>query len=330
MEGHTLPPVDAPVESAPAATEQSPAPEPVFRDATQGYARQEFGWGETQETPAPEPKPDASPAPEQQSTPPAQDASQEQPSADELPDDVIDRVLKDERARERIDRLAANRFGNRLQREREQWRREYEREKAAADEQWSKADAAFTYLEAEGDEAFMDRFGVKSVAEVARWRADYLQERENRQQASVQQQAPDQDALVAELSGQFNDMAIKEVQAAVSGLPFYSDLSDEVRTKLSALKYDPEGNWFGDAIQALTEGLAKRDERIAREHKAALDQARKAGANEADAAREEAAPVIVGATGAARTWKEIERAYAFNEIGREEYLAEKKARRIDY
>lgn len=315
----------APVEEAPAATApEAPAVPEAVSDATGAYERYEFPQP-GQETAPPEAAP-----PDRAAAEPEPEAKAPEPDTPKaLTPEEVARLEKDPAMQQRIRQLANNLHGNALQRERERLRAEVQREIRETEAKWVKADAAYQLLVTEGEEAFMDRFGVEDEAAVARWKADYIEGRRNRNAET--QAAPDTEAVVLEVRQAFNEQAIGEFrQIAQASLPFWEELPEDARGKLSSLTFDPDGNWLEDAFKAIADGFRQRDERIAREHKSALDEARKAGANQAMAEIEEDSPVITGATGPAKSWKQVEDDYSKGLISREEFNAERKARRIDY
>jgi len=248
--------------------------------------------------------------------------------ADDLTPEELKRFEKSKAAQARIEQLAANRSGNLLQREREKLRAEVLAEHQKEQEAWRIADEGYQLLTTRGREAFMAEFRM-SERDAAQWEANYLAARETRgQDQGTARQADETFAL------DFNNGAITEFKAAASQLlPFYGELPDETRAKLDGLKFDPNGNWLGEAFEALAKGVAARDARIDREHKAALDEARAAGANRANAEREESAPVIVDSRPndlAAMSRTEIYEGYASGKIDRATYHAELRRRGIDY
>jgi len=253
----------------------------------------------------------------------------ERTAADDISDDELKRLEKSAKLQARIEQLANNKAGNLAQRDRERIRAEerqrFQEESAA----WEKADEGYQLLVSKGRDSFKERYGM-TEPQAAAWEANYLAEREKRD-AAPQVQATQSDE---QIRSDFNSGAIAEFQAGIKTLlPFYGDLPEETRKTIESARFDPEGNWLADSLEALAAGVAARDERVAREHKAALAEARTAGANSALADREEASPVIIDPKPnnlAAMSNAELNMAYAENVIDRTTYNAEKRRRGIDY
>lgn len=258
-------------------------------------------------------------------TPPEGAAQQGDP---DLPDEELEKIVRNPKVQARIDQLANNLTGNKLQRERERLRAELQKEIQEEQARWERLDEAYQFLVAEGREKFMDRFGVDE-ADAAKWEADYLRERRRGPDAAS---APvDRSQIENEVTMALAQGAIEEFRRGVEALPFYGDLPDDSKKALAALKFDPATNWFADGLNALAAGLKARDDKIEREHKKALDEARQAGANNAHAEREESAPIVVGGSPSEfSNFKDVEIAYSTGQISRERFHEEKKRFRVDH
>lgn len=318
---------DAPVgEPAPSAPVGEAAPDTVRTSERGGVIRHEFLQTDTAaktETPAPEqktePKADAE-APKGDTTPPAEPAA--------LSDDEFKRIEKDPRFTARVEQLANNRVGNVVQRERDKIRSEtleqYRKEQAA----WQAADEAYQLLSSRGRDAFMREYN-QTERQAVEWEANYLREREQRDAAP----APNSQAIET-IRADFNTGAVSEMKAAMTTLlPFYGELPEETRKVIDGLAFNPEGNWLEDAFTALVKGIAARDDKVKRDHEAALREARTAGANSALAAREEGSPVIVEAKPndmAAMSNHELNAAFNRGDLTREQFNAENRRRGIDW
>lgn len=303
---------------APAAT--APAPEAtanIVDDASEsGSHYEQFIFPSPDAAPAPAPE---SKAPDNNDGAPAPDATPAEaaPAVDPDPsDEEIERVLKHQKAQDRIERLAANRAGNLRQ-----------QEKADEAARTAKLAEATSYFEQLDDDTFYGE-QVKKHGEpaVLRWIADYKDEL-SRAQNPPAAANPDIDSVKAEFTTAFNTAAIPEFVATVEGtIPFFKELPESVRTTLGALRYDPEGNWLADGLTAVGKGIADYIAKKDRDHKEAVTQAREAGRNEAVAGREQASPIVIDAKPGVDHQQVIDR-YASGDpaISRSEYHAALRA-----
>ena len=300
---------------APEATASQDAPAPsVISDASQAYERWDFQAAseETAEAKATEPSKDAPPQEPTAATP----AKDPEPPGDGLSDEEIERILADEKVKQRIDRLADNKVGNRLQAAREEERRRI----AEESKQWDTATDYFNRLVDDED------FYAAQVAEFGEGRIGGFKDA---YKASAQERAGgdvapavDADAIRRDFAKAFNDAAVGEFQTIVKGsLPFYGDLPEDVRKTIESAAYDPNGNWLHASLTAIGTGVTKHIEGLERKHAQALREAMTAGTNDAIAAREESAPVVVnGQQGQSfGSWAEIESAYANGSITRAQW-----------
>lgn len=299
------PNAEAPVETAPAPE----ATANVLDDAPAGSEYEEFVFRVDDAAPATAPEDEApqTPAPDANSSPDVAPEPEPEPA-----DEDIERILKHPKAQERIDRLAANRAGNLRQQEQAQ--------QAAREAKLAEATGYFEKL-ANDDfyDAEVKKFGRPAVM---RWVADYEEAIATPQNPPAAEN-PDIDSVRAE----FNAQAIPEFSRAVEAtLPFYKELPESVRTTLGALRYDPEGNWLGDALTAVGKGIADYIAKKDRDHKEAVTQAREAGRNEAVAGREQASPIVIDAKPGVDHQQVIDR-YASGDPGvsRSEYHAALRA-----
>ena len=159
--------------------------------------------------------------------------------------------------------------------------------------------------------------------------AEVLSFRANYQRAAQARNAPppppvfDTAGYQRQFTEQFNQSAIGEFQNVVKAtLPMYGELPEEVRQRVEAVQYDPNGNWLADAMTALGKGFESHIASLKRSHDAALREAVEAGKNDAAASREEATPLVVsGDLGDMRTWAECELAYAEGRVPRADFKA---------
>lgn len=284
-------------ETAPANVEETtPAggePEPAYQNAIGAY--QSFvvpneAAEETETKPEGEPKGEEPPSGEQRTETAEGDGGakpegEQSPNLSELTDEQLEELVRNERVQSRIEQLANNRLGNRLQQEREKARREVQQEA----EQWEQATNYYNRLQQDDDfyEQQVQAHGEEAILD---FRANYMRAAKQRNGA-----APvDVEAVRAEYREQFNQGAIPEFQEALKQLtPFYDELPEDSRKAIEGLAYNPEGNWLADGFEAYAKGVSKYIEGLERKHKEALDEAREAGRNEARAAREEGKAVVV-------------------------------------
>lgn len=305
------------------ASEEEEAPAASAPSTSDAYQSYEF--------PFPDETPDSADAPPSET----KDDAAPDGDSDDLPDELIERVLGHEKAKARVDQLTNNRYGNRLQQERA------ERERLAAElqairdaEATEKAfkEASDFYEKLNTDEAFYDA-KVAEVGEGAllRWIADYKDTAASRK-AGAGSPSVDIDAVRREYDQAFNATAISQFKdIAKATLPFYGELPEETRATIDKLAYDPAGNWFADALQSLGTGMQKHLESLERRHKDALAEARLAGRNEAIAARESGSPVVVeGSVGTDPT--DIIRRYAAGDstVSRADFQKARRALGQDY
>lgn len=328
--------VESPAEAVPETAPVEAAPEGLsaFQDATTAYEAYSFPASE-------ETAPEGEAAPPEVPEVPDSEAPETEPSKgegdqpaegeppaepDDLPDEEIERILRHQKGQERIERLVQNRYGNELQKARAEAERKAREAVEKEQQQWAAADDYYQKLTA--DDAFYDAQVARlGESKVLRWMADYKDSAAERAEARSGQNV-DVEALKAEVQAEFqtafNTAAVGEFkETAKRSLPFYGDLPDEIRSQIDGLRFDPNENWLADGFEALGKGVTKYIERLNREHSEALAEARRAGANEAIAAREQGRPVVVDPNpGEYRTWEEVELAYAEGRIPRAEFRAQ--------
>lgn len=311
---------EAAVLEAPSAPETAPQSDAI--EVTEGYQRWDF--------PNPDAKTgDTAPAQQTVTEPaPVEAKEPEAPAPEASPDeDEIERILKSPAAKARYDRLVQNEYGTQLQRERqaaEQRGKELARQELVAEQKrWDEATATYNRLMDPDNSAFYEEMVRQNgEAEVLSFRANYQKAAAARQTA---QQAPafDATAYQRQFTEQFNHSAIGEFQNVVKAtLPMYGELPEEVRQRVEAVRYDPNGNWLADAMTALGKGFETHIASLQRKHDAALREAVEAGKNEAVAAREESTPLtMTGEPGDMMSWQEIETMYAEGRLpgGREAF-----------
>lgn len=265
-------------------TEGVTAPEAPTQDVdVTESGHQEFVFLRSEEAPAkaPESKEETPPAPDAE---PAGAAPEPKPDP-EPTDEDLERVLKHPKAQERIDRLAANKAGN-LQQQRE-------RDRAERDSK--KAEATSYYEKLANDDFYEAQVKGHGEARILRWLADYKEAISEPDEPSAPVDT-NLDSFKDEFTAEFNRLAIPEFQATVAAtIPIWKDLPEAVHKQIGGLRFDPNGNWLADGLTAIGKGIADHIAKLERDHKAALDQAREAGRNEAHARREEASPVVVDA-----------------------------------
>jgi hypothetical protein len=292
----------------------------LIADATQAYERYEFPVSDAPET-APEKTAPSEPTP-QEPAPAAPAPEAKAPEPGELTDEELERVLRHPKGQDRLDRLVNNKLGNRLQQEREA--------QAKDAKEWDAATSYFQRL-TDDDDFYEAEVGKHGEAVVLRYRADYQDAKQARDTKSATPVVDDV-AARAEWTQAFNSAAVSEFKDIVKAtLPFYGDLPPEVRTAVENASYNPEGNWLGDALTAIGKGVVKHIEGLERRQTAALREATTAGKNDAIAAREDAAPVVVdGSPGT--DWNDIYRRYGEGDpkVSRDEFHRALKALGKDF
>jgi hypothetical protein len=297
-----------PATEAPEAPTAAPVAAPAadtsgFHDATGEHEVWEFPTkSETAEAPAaPAPSEPTEPATPEPAAPPAT-----APEADELSDDLIEKVLRHPNGQKRVDQLVNGKLGNRLQQERATWAQE---QKQDADK-WDTASAYHDKLAADDDfyEAQVKEHGEDSILE---FRANYIRAAKARAtETPAQAPAPDLAKLQTEFAHEFNTAAVGEFQRiAKATLPFYGDLPADVRARIDGAAYDPAGNWLADSLTALGQGVEKHIAQLNRAHAQALKDATEAGRNDAHAERQDAAPLVVNGADSGFDPHEIIRRY---------------------
>lgn len=309
---------EAPAEEATAA----PAPQEVVEEPR--YQRWDFP--AEPETPT-EAAPEETAAPETtaadaDSTPEAQEpGTQPAAASDDFDDETWERIKKSPR----IERLVDNRYGNKLVEAQQRAREEAAQHLREQDAKWQESTALYNRL-SEDEDAFNQAVAENGSPAVRRFMADYEEAAAVRQQTTGPQAQAIEAAKQQFAQGfaqQFNDAALQQVKAAIPAtIPFYGELPEETRTAIENLVYNPEGNFLAEGLTALGKGLKAREDRIQREHKAALEQATEAGRNEARAAAEGRGPLIVKPGENQFTdFKQAEEAYASGRINYEQFVA---------
>ena len=306
---------------ATAAEEAAPAVEQTISES--GYQKIEFAHRDTPAAVADAPVQKAPPV---QATPPVDGSQPEAP--EEMSDEELEKVLRNPKAQARVDQLVNNRYGNKLQQERERARREAIEQQAVDSKTRADADAYYKKL-SEDDDFFDARVAEHGRPKVLRWMADYEETVEALAKASPDRgPSIDVEQVRAEYGTAFNHTAINEFKdIAKATIPFWGDLPDDTRAHIEALAYDPDdrrpGGWLADALSALASGVAKHIDGIEKRHNAALENARQAGKNEAIASVDDRGPVVVmGSNGSpldSLSWSEIEEKYAFGELNRDQF-----------
>lgn len=282
-------------------------------EVTEGYQRFDFDAPQTAEpTPAPVAKAPEAVAPATKTPEASAPAAETTPAAasDELTDEQIEAVLRNEKAKARIEQLANNRLGNRLQVAEQQAIEKYRRTEAEAETKWKAADDYYRKLE--DDDFYMSAVRDLGEAKVLKFRADYLEGKAAREAAGKQQPQADFSAQQEQFTRNFNAAAIGELKAALPEvIPFYAELPETTRSAIEKAQYDPNGNWFVDSMTALGKGFQAHVDTLNRKHETALREAMEAGKNDASAAREERAPIVIsGETGVEPSFKEIDRRFS--------------------
>lgn len=301
------------VEEAPITQESVPEASIPVGDATTGYEAVTVEYGEAAESeaaPSEEPVAEA-PNDEQPEESAPEPDEESKPDEDVFSWADIEAGKVSPRVKARIDQLVRNRQGNLIQEAREQAIRE-QREQ---DRAWQETSEFYDRLS--NDQAFRnEQIEKHGRPQVLRFIADYESEKQRRESS-----APTPAVDTAKFAQEFNSAAISEFQAAVKQLvPFYDKLSPDVQKAIESANYDPQGNWFADSLGALADGVNKYVERLERDHKSALEEAREAGRNEARANREAGAPVQVTTKSDGFTsFREVEAAYAEGRIGRTDF-----------
>lgn len=200
-----------------------------------------------------------------------------------LTEEQIETLVKDNtKVRARIDRLADNVAGNKIQANLKDQR--------AKDSQFEQNGRLFNRLQDDSEyrEQLVTERGARAVTQ---FEATHLAEIDDRkQQAGVtpemQQTAMDQAAT------NLDERAIPVVQMFATNLPFYADLPQETRTAFDKLNA-ADGEWLENAFKALGAGVQKYVEGLTRGAKSAADEAREAGANDVRAERTEGGAIKV-------------------------------------
>lgn len=316
---------EAPVTTAPETPSAPVDGGNLIADATQAYERFEFPVSDAPET-APEKTAPSEPAPKEPA-PVATAPAEKAPEPDELTDEELERVLRHPKGQERLDRLVNNKLGNRLQQEREA--------QAKDAKEWDAATSYYERLATDDDfyEAAVEAKGGGEAGEqaVLQYRADYLRAKQARETKDATPVVDDV-AARAEYTQAFNSAAVSEFKDIVKAtLPFYGDLPAETRTAIESASYKPDGNWLGDALTAIGKGVVKHIEGLERSHTAALREATTAGKNDAIAAREDAAPVVVDGN-PGTDWNDIYRRYGEGDpkVSRDEFHRALKALGKDF
>ncbi len=303
-----MPAAEAP--EAPNAAPESAAPGSDlggFHDAT--GAHEVWTFPAKPET-APETAAPSEPAADQKPETPKPDAAKPEatPDDDDLPDDLVEKVLRHPKGQGRIDQLVNNKFGNRLQQERETWAKEQRQQ----DEAWDKASEFYTKL-TEDDDFFEEAVKNNGSPAIRRFMADY-EERSALRNQSDKPAPVDLEAVKSEFTHDFNKAAVAEFQATVKAtLPFFGELPEDVRAQIDGAAYDPERNWLEESLTALGTGIQKHIEKLKRDHSQALREAVEAGRNDANAERQTGAPVVVTDPDPGFDPRDIERRYALGD-----------------
>lgn len=307
------------VEEAPIAQESAPEASIPVGDATTGYESVTVEYGEAAES-------EAAPSEEPVAEAPNDEQPEEnapEPDEESKPDDDVFTMADIEagrvspRFKARIDQLVRNRQGNLIQQAREEAIREIREQ----DRAWRESSEFYDRLS--NDQTFRnEQIEKHGRSKVFRFIADYEEERSRRESSAP---APAVDS--AKFAQEFNSAAISEFQAAVKQLvPFYDKLSPDVQQAIDSAQYDPQGNWFADSLGALANGVNKYIERLERDHKSALEEAREAGRNEARANRDASGPVqVAGKTEGFSSFREVEMAYAEGRIDRQTFRRQANA-----
>jgi hypothetical protein len=311
---------------APAETDASPQVEtslsesPVeIRDANDEYESRTFG-GEPEEPEGEtEAKPEATPTPSPEAT------------SDELTPDELARFERSSAGQARIKQLADNVLGNRLQTEKQRWEREFGQQQQQRDTQFDEAGAYYTKL-VEDEEFFAGQVTQQGRPKVLRWMADYQEASDARADMKAgksAQPAVDVENLKAELIQGFNVEGARAFAQVLQGQSFYSELPERARKKIEAGESDPAaGHWVADWVGELGRFVAD----LKKENAKSLDEARKAGRNEAIADHQEAGPVVTPSATPGRDPREVERLYSLGDssVSRTEFRAALKALGKDY
>lgn len=308
-----------PTVEAPPAAPAEPAPQAELQpEAISGPQRWDFPHRDEPDEQASEPaRQDAQtgdtpePKAEEQAPPPQGDEDAEYQRFVER---FKARLEKDPDFEKRVDQLANNRVGNKLQQERAQWESQREAERKAQEE-WNQASEQFTKLQ--DDPSYRVEM-VRQHGEIAvhQFEEDY------RAAARERQAEPQIAAYRSEFTKSFNDAALSEFKATVGAT--LTDMPEEVRASIEKLAYDPAGNWLADGFEAIAKGFKEVLEKRDRDHARALDEAREAGKNEAFANREESRPLNVEGAQAGSSDEDILRRYGDptdNTVTREQYRA---------
>lgn len=284
---------DAP---APEATD-APAPQEATPQQLPAYRRWDFP-AEDPDAPAPAPETTAAAPEAKEETPPEEPPAPEPPAAESPADDFDDETWERIKKSPRIERLVENRYGNKLADAQQRARDEAARQLREEDKRWQDATALYNKL-SEDEDAFNAAVEQNGSPAVRRFMADYEEAAQVRQQTAGPQAAAIERAKAEFAQGytqQFNTDALGEVKRGLAAtIPFYAELPESSRKAIEDAAFNPEGNWMADVLSALGKGLKDREDRIEREHKAALEQATEAGRNEQRAASEERGPVLVKA-----------------------------------
>lgn len=298
----------APAESAPETT----APSDGMPDATTAYERFDFP-APSDEPPAKEP-PAAAPPPAEAATPKADEASapKEPPAEgeDDIPDEEWERITRSKR----FDRLVDNRYGNKLQQERDRIaaaEREKVQQEAAA---WDQATETFNRLQ--DDESYREEMArTHGEPAVLRFQADY-QDAFKQRQAAGQNVVPAavRQQLQVEVTQSFNTDALGIFKDVTSKAAFFNDLPEDAKQVITNLAPGQE-NWLDAGFKALADGINARFDALTKQHQAALREATEAGKNDAIASRTEAAPVVINSQGQSVDPYDIIRRYAEGDTG---------------
>lgn len=227
-----------------------------------------------------------------------------------------DRIEKDPVFDERVNQLANNRVGNKLQQERAQWESQRQAERKEQEE-WRTASEQFTKLQDDPS------YRVEMIREHGE-RAVREFEDNYRTAAREREAEPQIAAYRTQFTQSFNDAALAEFKATAAATIPMDEMPEEVRGAIEKLAYDPNGNWLVDGFEALAKGFKAALEKRDRDHARALSEAREAGKNEAFAEREEARPLNVEGAQAGSSDEDILRRYADpndNSVTREQYRA---------
>ena len=277
-----------------------------------GQAHQSWDFPAADAPVAPPPAPE--PAAKTEVTPPSE-APATPPADEDIDDATFERIKQSARVQKLIDEKANGTVGAKLQSERAKIEAETRTRLIETQRQWDTALADYNKLH-EDDDFYKAQVAAHGKAKVSKFIADVEAQQEIRN-AQPTQPVFNEQAFQQE----FNTGAVEEAKVIIkAALPFFNDLPEATRAAIDGLQYDPDGsvygkdsNWLHHAFTQIGKGVEAHIAKLSKARATDLTSATEAGRNEALAAREAAAPLVVGGANDSldnMNWDEINLLYS--------------------